>query len=83
VGFSSPDDLDRFITVVRRELQASGFHDAADILANVQTTAFTTSSEWLGELGLAVKQIRRQQKLPAALDRQLKIILKEVGAAWR
>lgn len=80
--FESPDALNDFISEVRAGLQAAGFQGAADRLGAIQNTAFTTGSEWLGELGLAVKEIRRERGIPPPLDAKLKQILKEVHRVW-
>jgi hypothetical protein len=83
MGFDSPDDLNRFIKLVRDELESAGHHGAAARLASAQDSAFTTGSEWLGELGTAVKEIRKAETLPAALDKKLDQIMKEVRRVWR
>jgi hypothetical protein len=80
--FNSPGELDQFVTVVRRELDESRLPDAARLLATVQATAFTTSSEWLGELGAAVTQIREETEIPPTLDDKLEIIMQAVRRAW-
>jgi hypothetical protein len=80
--FNSPDELHQFVTAVRRELGESRLPEAARRLANVQATVFTTSSEWLGELGAAVTQIRAEMEIPPALDNKLEIILTAVREAW-
>jgi hypothetical protein len=83
MGFDSPDDLNRFIKLLSDELESAGNHDAAARLAAVQDSACTTGSEWLGELGTAVKAIRNAGTLPAAFDKKLDLIMKEVRRVWR
>jgi hypothetical protein len=78
VTFDSPDALERFVTEVRIALEARGFPIAARRLAEVQGSARTTGSEWLGELGAAVKAIRNQRDLPVDLRDRLEVILGEV-----
>ncbi len=79
---SDSADLGRLIDEVRVELDAAGLGDAAGRLATFQQTAFTTGSEYLGELGLAVKEVRRQQGIPPDLDKKLKQILAAVRGVW-
>lgn len=74
--FATPDDLDRFIDELRADLQAAGLQGAAERLAALQGTAFTTGSEWLGELGLAVKEIRRKYLVPPEVDTRLSRAMK-------
>jgi hypothetical protein len=81
VTFDSPDALERFVTEVRVALEARGFPIAARRLAEVQSSARTAGSEWLGELGAAVKAIRNQRGLPADLRNKLEVILEEVRGA--
>ena len=80
--FGSPDDLNRFITVVRAELEAAGFHEDERRLGGIQSACFTTGSEWLGELGLAVKEIHCRTKLPAHLEAKLDSIMEAVRIGW-
>jgi hypothetical protein len=80
--FKSPGELDQFVTVVRRELDESRLPDAARLLATVQETAFTTSSEWLGELGAAVTSDPRGDGDTTKLDDKLEIIMQAVRRAW-
>jgi hypothetical protein len=81
-NFQSPDDLNRFIGETRRELEANGFASAAARLADVQGGAFTTGSEWLGELGLAVKEALATKGLPYFIRERLNAIRGAVRAVW-
>jgi hypothetical protein len=78
----SPDALNRFVSEVREQLDAAGFTAAASRLASVQGAAFTTSSEWLGELGAAVNAVRLDRELPADLRGKLEAIRAEVRRVW-
>jgi hypothetical protein len=80
--FASPGDLDQFVTQMRADLDAAGLHGAAQGFARIQRTAFTTGSEWLGELGIAVKEIRKAYAVPAELDVKLERIMAEVRRVW-
>jgi hypothetical protein len=79
--FASPEELNHFVSEVRSELEAAGWASAAIRLARIQETAYTTGSEWRGDLGLAVKAIRKERKIPRALDAKLKRIRAEAGRA--
>jgi hypothetical protein len=70
-GFASPEELNAFLTTVRVHLQTAGFDLAARRIEQIQSTAFTTSSEWLGEIRHAVFEIRFGNRLPADLDAEL------------
>ena len=81
-SFSSPDDLNRFITETRKIMGELGFEEAATAMGEVQATAYTTSSEWLGELGATVRRIELQFRLPDNLQERLDRIMTEVHRAW-
>ena len=78
----SPDDLNRFVGQVRADLETAGLQEAAERLAEIQRTAFTTGSEWLGELGAAVREIRREGALDPELDAKLERIMVQVRRVW-
>lgn len=80
--FDSPDALDRFVAEVQAELEGGGFPIAARRLADIRSSAYTTSSEWLGELGAAMKAIRNQRGLSASLKDKVEVILAEARRAW-
>jgi hypothetical protein len=80
--FESPDELNRFVTQVRADLQAAGHHAAAERFAAIQGAAFTTGSEWLGELGTAVREVRASCTLSEELDAKLERIRAEVRRVW-
>lgn len=82
MALESPEDLDRLVGEVSAELEARGFQSAARRLAGIQGVAFTTGSEWLGELGTAIKQMRDECRLPPALDARLEQIMTEVRRVW-
>lgn len=79
---ASPEDLYHFASQVRVNLEAAGLDEAAGRFARIQGTAFTTGNEWLGELGDAVREIRRTCAVPTELDAELERIMIEVRRAW-
>jgi hypothetical protein len=82
MSFTSPDELNRFVSQLRQELEAAGFREASRRLGRVQGVAFTTGSEWLGELGIAVKGIRGECAVPPELDAKLERVLAAVRRVW-
>ena len=82
MSFESPVDLNLFVSQVRAELETAGFHAAADRFAAIQGAVFTTGSEWLGELGAAVNEIRATCMLPVDLDGKLERIKGAVRCVW-
>lgn len=80
--FENPEHLDRFVSELRAGLERAGYGEAAARLRAVQRTAFTTGSEWLGELGLAVREIRARHALPAELEAKLAAVGCEARRAW-
>lgn len=81
-SLKSPEDLDRFVTETRGALGAQGFDEAAAAMAEMQSTGYTTRSEWLGELGATVRRIEAQLRLPSEIQERLDRIMVEVRGAW-
>ena len=64
-------------------LQESGLRDDADYLVGMLTAAYATSSEMLGEIGLAVLKIQRSHtRLPDGVDDAFRYALKEIRKVW-
>jgi hypothetical protein len=80
--FKSPEELHTFITQTAEKLRTQGQTEAADLLTNIQNMAFTTGSEWLGELGLLVRRVQREFHLDSDLRRDLKQIMRAVNRVW-
>jgi hypothetical protein len=55
---------------------------AAEILMNAQGNSYTTGSEWLGELGLAVRAIEVEFSVPADAQVRLNTIIETVKETW-
>ncbi|HEX7157410.1 MAG TPA: hypothetical protein VF214_00240 [Edaphobacter sp.] len=73
--------------VLRRlisELQAEGLGSAAQDLQARCFAAYTTSSEWLGEVGAALERFRSANRGRYSSDSDALIdqILREVGRVW-
>jgi hypothetical protein len=77
-------DVARLLREAMQGARAAGLAEAADELEARTSIAFTSSSEWLGEVGLAIRhfQARERGKVPAAVKRQLGDCLGEVRRAW-
>jgi hypothetical protein len=67
-----------------QQLRVEGHAEAADRLDSLlHHTAWTTGSELLGELGLAILAFKRQRPTTSAVLRQhLKACLRAVRRAW-
>ena len=81
-SFECADDLDRFVAETRKAMAELGLAEAAAAIAEVQSTAYTTRSEWLGDLGATVRRIESQFRLPSQLQSRLDQIMTEVHRAW-
>ena len=64
------------------KLRESGFVGHADALSELKGSAWTTSSEMIGELGRAVLRLRKQPKLPAEVSRLVGRCMSEVRKVW-
>jgi hypothetical protein len=81
-SFDGPDALFALARRVAGDLVRDGRPDAASRLDLANSTGYTTASEWLGELGLAIRDIRKDASLPRDLDRALERIMLAVRSAW-
>lgn len=80
--FKSPEELDSFMAKVAERLRGQGQTEAANLLSGVQTVAFSTGSEWLGEVGLIVRRLQREFRLDASVRQDLKRIMRAVNGVW-
>lgn len=71
--FESPDDLLEFVRAAAQHLGELGFEDAERALSDWATCSYTTSSEFLGQLGLVCKRIieRDGHRVPPCLREDL------------
>ena len=81
--FGSPEELNAFVTATRARMAELGLGASSEPLACVQATAYTTSSEWFGELGIAVKEIVKSGPLPPEIRERLARIRAAVRRGWR
>ncbi len=67
-----------------RLAREAGLTGSAAELERVATAAYTTSSEFLGEVGYAILQFRLREgkRVPAEADELLDECLREVGKVW-
>ena len=80
--FRSKQELYSFVNDVAGKLRQVGEHSAAKMLSTANTVAYTSSSEWLGEIGLAVMEIRSQCRLDRDLEIDCDDIMSEVQRFW-
>lgn len=69
------EDVDRLIDEVIADLRAAGLTEAAQRLAETQSTVYTTGSEWRAEIAWAALSIRRSRDCPRALRSKLRGLL--------
>jgi len=64
--------------------RAAGLAEAADELDARTSAAFTSSSEFLGEVGLGIQRFlaRERSNVPVAVRQQLEECLAEVRRVW-
>jgi len=77
-------DVAKLLHQAMQGARAAGLAAAADELEARTSVGFTSSSEFLGEVGLAIKRFlaRERGKVPAAVQQQLKDCLAEVRRVW-
>ena len=80
--FTSPDELYQYIAQTIAMLIDLDLSHAAKLLNNVQNTSYTTGSEWLGELGTAIRAIEAEFSLPEDIQGRLDTIMTEVNKTW-
>jgi len=80
-SFESPSELHCFVERVSALLRSEGRHAAADRL-QVAGAMGSTGSEWLGEIGHAIRSIERSEVLSSTVQRGFRIILDEIHRVW-
>jgi hypothetical protein len=78
--FQSPEEVDALVVAVIGRLKSAGLD--AGPLEQVRSTAYTTGSEWLGELGFAVIEAARQPISDPQLTNDLRRLLRHVQGVW-
>jgi hypothetical protein len=73
-GFESNQDFFDFVTMAASHLNELGFFEANEELTRLMNSAWTTSSELFGEIGLACENILKRdgKRLPSCLATDLK-----------
>jgi hypothetical protein len=77
-------DLSGLLSEAMAEIRDAGLSEEARVAYEKCFAAYSTSSEWLGEVGEAVTALLRDHgaSLPEATKDKLRICLKEVGKVW-
>jgi hypothetical protein len=77
-------DLSSALRRVVAAARSAGLHEGADEFELRCFAAVTTSSEWLGEVGLAIKGFLKRERghMPEALEQRLHQCLAEVRKTW-
>ena len=78
--FDSPSEVYAFTNTLILKLQNLNLD--ASPLERVQSTAYTTSSEWLGELGSAVREVQHQRIIDSEINFGLHRIMRLVHSVW-
>jgi len=83
--FESNEDFIEFVKVMSSHLEDLGFAEATQDLSCVLNSAWTTSSELFGEIGLVCRRIleRDVRRLPPCLDADLKRTLAVCKSAFK
>lgn len=76
--FPDASTLNWFVGRLAQQLRAEHAVAAAERLDSVRTSTWTTSSEWLGELGQATRAVEKGETLSPAARRALRRILEAV-----
>jgi hypothetical protein len=80
--FDSPDELYRYVAQTIQIFKDRDLLPAAEMLANVQGNVYATGSEWLGDLGLAVRAIEATYSVPDDVKERLDSIMGVVEDTW-
>ena len=67
-----------------REARTVGLVDAADEAEARMSAAYATSSEWLGEVGSAIRHFLKREhgRVPPDVQRELERCLTEIHKVW-
>jgi hypothetical protein len=80
--FSNPSELRAFVVNLAGELARDGLPEAAERLRAAANFPAGTSSEWLGELGLAVREVQQKHSPPKPIQDALERVMSAVHTAW-
>jgi len=64
------------------ELERAGLTERAERLRVVATIAYTTGTEWLGDIGLAVRDVQKKHQVSPAIQDSLERVMSAVHVAW-
>jgi hypothetical protein len=78
------NDLEAILRRAIGEARNVGRGDSAAVLEERCFAAYPTSSEWLGEIGLAIREFQNERHQPTSpvLERELTACLSEVRKVW-
>ena len=83
--FANNDEFYAFIDVITEKLRKNGATQDADRLHElIHKIAWTTSTELLGEIRIALKKIRNERAgLPSALSSDIRYAIRTINKAFR
>lgn len=85
MGFRSNQEFYEFVDHLSADLNELGFADAGrELHAILHESFWTTSSELLGEIKLALIRLQAQegQRLPQCLSEDVELCIKTIEEAW-
>ena len=82
IEFNSPNDLYLYIVATAQMLAESSLPEAAQKLEQVNGIFYTTGSEWLGDLGLAIRSFEEEYLIPKEIQVRLNVILAHIKKTW-
>jgi hypothetical protein len=81
---TAASDFTGTLSEAMAEIRAVGLSEEATAAYEKCFAAYSTSSEWLGEVGEALTALLREHgdSLPETTQEKLRICLREVGKVW-
>ena len=80
--FTSPSDLRAFVLNLSDELARAGLTEHAERLRTVATIAYTSGTEWMGDIGLAVRDAQKKHHVSPEIQEMLERVMSAVHVAW-
>jgi hypothetical protein len=80
--FAGPSDLRAFLLNLTDDLARAGLPEPAGRLRVIATIAYTTGTEWLGDIGLVVREVQKKPNLSPAIQDSLELVMSAVHVAW-
>ena len=82
MAYTDPEEISSRLVALIERLQSSGSPDAAAVLQRTRETAYSTGSEWRGELGQAIREVERRFNLGPDSEDDLRWLMARVHEVW-